>query len=283
MNPIVARYDADAADYARYWGPVLETTARRLLDYVDPFVARRGGRVRVLEVGAGTGTLLLAALKRWPSAELVATEPARGMLELARQRVSAARPGESRVEFVEGHADALPVDAGSVDLVISSFVVQLVPDRLAALREAGRVLRATGMVSYVTWLDRDSRRPFIPADEFDEAVYDLEIDEPEGTDEAHAGDVHSGRTATDELRRAGFARASATEEELIYSWTHDTYLDYKLAYDERSLMQSLSESQMKQLEKNARERLGRLKERDFQWHAPVVFARALKPQREEQA
>lgn len=277
MNSIVARYHNDAADYARYWAPVLEETARRLLDYVEPFVARRGGRVRVLEMGAGTGTLLLSALERWPWAEFVATEPAPGMLELARQKVLAARPGESRVQFLEGHADALPVAAGSVDLVISSFVLQLVPDRYAALREAGRVLRPDGMASYVTWLDRDSRRPFYPAEEFDEAVYDLEIEEPEGTDEPHAGDVRSGRTATDELRRAGFARASAIEAELIYDWTRDSYLKYKLAYDERSLMQSLSGAQRKQLEQNARERLGRLKERDFRWHAPVVFARAIRP------
>lgn len=277
LNAIVARYDADAADYARYWAPVLEQTAQRLLAYVEPFVARQDGRVRVLEVGTGTGTLLLAALDRWPRAEFVATEPARGMLDLARARLLAARPLETRVEFIEGHADALPIGADAVDLVISTFVLQLVPDRFAALREARRVLRPTGMVSYLTWLDRDSRRPFIPADEFDEAVYDLEFDEPEGADEPHAGDVRSGRTATDELRRAGFMRASATEDELVYGWTHDTYLEYKLAYDERFLLSQLSDAQRAQLEHNARDRLSRLKERDFRWHAPVVFARALKP------
>jgi ubiquinone/menaquinone biosynthesis C-methylase UbiE len=276
MNSIVARYHNDAADYARYWGPVLEETARRLLDYVEPFVARRGGRVRVLEVGAGTGTLLLAALERWPLAEFTAIEPARGMLDLARSRVLEARPGESRVVFLEGLADTLPVGDRSIDLVISSFVLQLVPDRIAALREAARVIAPTGMVSYVTWLDRDSRRPFIPAEEFDEAVYQLEVDEPEGTDEPHAGDVRSGRTATAELRRAGFVRASASEEELVYEWTRESYLDYKLAYDERALMQSLDAAQRKQLERGARERLGRLKTRDFRWHAPVVFARAVR-------
>ena len=96
--------------------------------------------------------------------------------------------------------------------MISTFVLQLVPDRIEALREALRVLAPTGMVAYLTWLDRDARQPFLPGEEFDEAVYDLEIDEPEGPDEPHAGDVVSGRTATNELRRAGFVKASAREE-----------------------------------------------------------------------
>ena len=48
-NRIVARYDADAADYHLYWGPVLEETARRLLDYVEPFVAKRGGETTPAE------------------------------------------------------------------------------------------------------------------------------------------------------------------------------------------------------------------------------------------
>jgi SAM-dependent methyltransferase len=199
------------------------------------------------------------------------------MLDLARATVQAARPGEARVEFVEGHADAVPLAAASVDLVISTFVLQLVPDRLAALREARRLLRPTGMVGYLTWLDRDSRRPFVPAEEFDEAVYDLEIDELEGADEPHAGDVRSGRTATNELRRAGFVHASAMEDELVYGWSHESYLEYKLNYDERFLMRHLSRSQRARLKRNARDRLGRLRERDFRWHAPVVFARALSP------
>jgi SAM-dependent methyltransferase len=278
-NPIVARYDTDAADYARYWAPVLEATARRLFDYLDEFVAGHDGRVRVLEVGSGTGTLLLAALEHWPRAQFVATDAAKGMLEHARSRVLAERPKETRVEFVHGPADSIDLPVASVDLVMSTFVLQLVPDRPAALAEAHRLLKPGGMVSYLTWLDRDSAKPFKPADEFDEAVYDLEIDEPEGPEETRAGDVRSARAAADELRRAGFERASAREDELTYHWTRQAYLDYKLDYDERSLMSDLSPAQRARLEKNARERLSALAPRDFKWHAPVVFARAVKPSR----
>ncbi len=281
MNAIVQRYDRDAADYERYWAPVLQSTARRLLDYVDDFVhfvERRDGRVRILEVGVGTGTLLRAALERWPAAEFTATDAAPAMAELARSRLAeGGYEAAGRVRFLNSPAEALSLPDSSVDLVISTFVLQLVPDRIAALREAHRVLAPSGMVAYLTWLDRDARGPFLPAEEFDEAVFDLDIDEPDGPDEPHAGDVHSGRTAASELRKADFVKASAREEVLEYDWTADSYLEYKLDYDERSLLDLLDDAQRAELERNARDRLARLRPHDFRWHAPVVFARAEKP------
>ena len=191
--------------------------------------------------------------------------------------LKARQRDQHRISFVTAPADALNVPNESVDLVMSTFVLQLVPDRQAALREALRVLRPGGMVAYLTWLDRDARRPFLPAEEFDEAVLDLEIDEPEGPAEPHAGDVRSGRTATNELRRAGFIDASASEATLEYVWSLNSYLSYKLAYDELALLELLTEEQRSDLERNVRDRLSRLSAREFRWHAPVVFARALKP------
>ena len=162
-------------------------------------------------------------------------------------------------------------------LLCRSFVLQLVPDRLAALTEIRRVLRPGGMLAYVTWLDRESREPFPAAEEFDEAVYDLNVEEPDDSDDSIAGDVRSPRSAADELRRAGFVRASAREETLIYEWTMESYLAYKFDYDERSLLSVLDSAQRSELERNVRERLSRLKPSDFRWHAPVVFARGFSP------
>jgi SAM-dependent methyltransferase len=283
MNAIVERYDQDAAEYERYWAPVLERTSLRLLDYVADYADARAsatGRLRIVEVGVGTGSLLRSALRRWPRAEIVATDAAAGMTELARQRVDAdpdLAADRHRVTFMTASAAELPLADGAADLVLSTFVLQLVPDRLAALREAWRVLDGGGRLAYLTWLDRDVRRPFVPAEEFDEAVFDLEIEEPELEDEPHAGDVRSGRTATGELRRAGFVNASAAEAMLEYDWSLDAYLDYKLRYDERFLMGLLDADQQAELERNARARLSRLSSSDFRWHAPVVFARADRP------
>lgn len=281
MNAIVQRYDRDAADYERHWAPVLQSTARRLLDFVDDFVhfvERRDGRVRILEVGVGTGALLRAALERWPAAEFIAADAAPAMVELARSRLAdGGYEAAGRLCLLNSPAEGLALPEASVDLVISTFVLQLVPDRVAALREAHRVLAPSGMVAYLTWLDRDAREPFRPAEEFDEAVYALDIEEPEGPEEPHAGDVHSGRTAASELRRAGFVKASAREWVLEYDWTLDSYLEYKFDYDERALVEILAAEQRAELERNVRSRLAALKPHDFRWHAPVVFARAEKP------
>lgn len=278
MNAIVERYDRNAAEYARYWAPVLEATAPRVLEGLDDVVAEMAGRPTILDVGTGTGSVAIAAARRWPEARIIASDAARGMLEVARDRVADAgfaRP--ERLTFLEGAADQLPLGDGAVDIVLSAFVLQLVPDRPAALREAHRLLRPNGMVAYVTWLDRESREPFRPMEEFDEAVFDLEIDEPDEPAGTHAGDVVSATAAASELRRAGFRRATAREDVLHYDWTPKVYLEYKLAYDERALLSTLSPADQNRLAENARRRLNRLAIDDYRWRPPIVFARARRP------
>ena len=276
MNAIVDGYSAGADEYAQYWGPVLEDTSRRLLDEVASVV--EADEFRLLDVGAGIGSLALQARERWPRAHVIASDAAAGMLAYAGQRaIAAGADDDALLSFVIGPADELPLNSQTIDVAVSSFVLQLVPDRLAALTEIRRVLRPGGALCYVTWLDRESGEPFRAAEEFDEAVYDLEIEEPEEPEEPIAGDVRSARASTDELRKAGFVRASAREETLIYEWTMESYLEYKLNYDERALLSWLSPEQAAELERNARSRLARLAPSDFRWHAPVVFARGFSP------
>jgi ubiquinone/menaquinone biosynthesis C-methylase UbiE len=276
VNAVVERYHLNARDYQRYWAPVLEATSATLIDYVEWYAGGPPpGDLTVVDVGTGTGTLARATLERWPAARVIATDAAAGMVDVAREAVGSF--GE-RISLVSGPADRLPLDDACADVVLSSFVYQLVPDRRAALREAHRLLSPGGLLAYVTWLDRDLREPFRPMEEFDEAVLALAIEEPAaGVDERCAGDVPSARAAAAQLRRAGFREVIAREDELDYHWTMDEYLEYKLAYDERPLLAELGDDQRASLEQSARERLARLPVEAFFWHPPIVFAAARRP------
>jgi ubiquinone/menaquinone biosynthesis C-methylase UbiE len=62
---------------------------------------------------------------------------------LAKAR-GAAAAGLDNVEFRQGYGEALPVEDGWADVVISNGVLNLMPDKAAALAEMARVLKPGG-------------------------------------------------------------------------------------------------------------------------------------------
>jgi arsenite methyltransferase len=98
---------------------------------------------RVVDVGSGAGIdSLIAAQMVGPGGRVIGVDMTPAMLE--RARASAATMGASNVDFREGYAEALPVEDGWADVVISNGVLNLFPDKLAGLHEMARVLRAGG-------------------------------------------------------------------------------------------------------------------------------------------
>jgi ubiquinone/menaquinone biosynthesis C-methylase UbiE len=61
-----------------------------------------------------------------------------------RARDGAAAAGLTNVVVQDGDATALPVPDGSIDVVISNGVINLVPDKQRALAELYRVVRRGG-------------------------------------------------------------------------------------------------------------------------------------------
>ncbi len=104
---------------------------------------RRG--MTVLDVGCGAGMdLLLAAGAVGPSGRAIGIEMTEPMAALARSGARAA--SLENVEVRSGDAIALPIDAESVDVVISNGVLNLVPEKETAAREMYRVLKPTGQL-----------------------------------------------------------------------------------------------------------------------------------------
>jgi SAM-dependent methyltransferase len=98
---------------------------------------------RVVDIGSGAGTdLLLAARHVGPSGRAIGIDMTAEMRDCA--RAGARECGLTHVVVLEADATSLPLDDGSVDVVISNGVLNLVPEKERAFAEIARVLRPGG-------------------------------------------------------------------------------------------------------------------------------------------
>jgi arsenite methyltransferase len=99
----------------------------------------------VLDLGSGGGIdVILSARRVGPTGTAYGLDMTDEMLALARRNASEA--GVPNVHFLKGLIEAIPLPAGSVDVVISNCVINLSTDKAAVLAEISRVLKPGGRV-----------------------------------------------------------------------------------------------------------------------------------------
>ncbi len=115
---------------------------KRLLPYRERAVGAAEGRV--LEIGIGSGLNL--PFYRPPVREVLGLEPAAGLIAMAER---ATRSASTPVTFIEGSAEAIPLDDDSIDSVVTTWTLCTIPQAAAALGEMRRVLRPGGQLLFV--------------------------------------------------------------------------------------------------------------------------------------
>lgn len=132
------------AIYDRYLGPLI----------FEPYAADLAQRVsglakgNVLEIAAGTGVVTRALARGLPAAvDIVATDLNQPMLEFAAAQLSQLRP----VAWKQADALALSFLDESFDVVVCQFGVMFFPDKVAAYKEAHRVLKPGGQFIFSVW------------------------------------------------------------------------------------------------------------------------------------
>lgn len=97
----------------------------------------------VLDLGSGAGfDCFLASERVGPAGKVIGVDMTEEMV--ARAEANASRGGYKNVEFRLGEIESLPIEDESIDLIVSNCVINLVPDKKAAFKEAHRVLRPGG-------------------------------------------------------------------------------------------------------------------------------------------
>ena len=281
-TPTTSRYDEMADGYSRFWAPVLRGAAEHVLEHLEPAMDAALVRAtatrrpaRLLDVGSGTGTLALAAIRKWNALHVTGVDPSGGMLAVARATAAATLAPEAAARFdpVVASADALPDRLGPFDAAMSSFVLQLVPSRAAVLREVRRVLAPGGTFAWVTWMRTE--RDFEP-DRIANAVLDEFGFDPPGPDN-RPGDVASPAAAALGMRRAGFREVTAWSEELAYAWDARGYLQFLTDFDEASLFGDLEPDERREIVAKILEGLERLTSEQLTLRLPIVYAMGTNP------
>ena len=280
---MAARYDLRARSYGRCWAPILAPAAIALLEMVEPVVATAPG-ARLLDAGTGSGTLALAATRRWPHVHVTGLDGSAGMLAVARAAAAAELgPDElARLALVEGSV-VDPVAAGlapaSIDIVISSFVLHLVPDRAAALGGLRSLLRPGGTLAFVVWAEE--ARPWAAEEAFDVALAETLAREglapPDPTGGPRAGPIRSAAAARAELLAAGFADVEAWERTLHYPFERTETRTLFVEYDRTAELDALPPTVQASVLAAFDAALARLPDDRFRWDAPLVAARAVRP------
>lgn len=136
-------YRRGAALYDRLAGPLWEATVgRRALARVRAEIsAQAPADATVLDLGAGTGRSTQLVLGCAQPARVVAVDASAAMLTRASRRVR-----DSRVEWVLADARSLPLPDDTFDVVVSLWLLETLPDPVAAIVEALRVLASAGTV-----------------------------------------------------------------------------------------------------------------------------------------
>ncbi|MGE5681193.1 MAG: class I SAM-dependent methyltransferase [Bacillota bacterium] len=99
-----------------------------------------------LDVGCGTGTLTKLILKSYYPSKVISIDSSDDFIKHAKNQILSPL-----VDFKVMQAQALDLNSGSIDVVVSGLVLNFVPEPLTAVSEMKRVTKPNGVVGIFLW------------------------------------------------------------------------------------------------------------------------------------
>ena len=161
MNPDESNKALDTwQSSARYWDKYRALIAQMFAPLTSGLVeeARIGIGQKVLDIGGGSGepSLTISGIVG-PTGSVTYTDPVAGMVETA--QAEAGRRGLTNIQFKQCSADDLPFADRTFDVAVSRLSAMFFADPVTAVREALRVIRNDGYVSFAVWGPKEAN-PF---------------------------------------------------------------------------------------------------------------------------
>jgi ubiquinone/menaquinone biosynthesis C-methylase UbiE len=199
-----------------FTGSIPELYQRYLVPLIfEPYALDLAQRVtktnpqNVLETAAGTGVVTRAIASVLPgSARMVVTDLNQAMLDVARSGLSQ----DTRIEWKQADALALPFGDQSFDVVACQFGVMFLPDKQQGFKEAHRVLRPGGQFLFSVW-DGIADNEF--ADVVTESLAQLFPQDPPRFLARTPHGYHDAESISADLKSAGFTKVAVDEVEYV--------------------------------------------------------------------
>jgi SAM-dependent methyltransferase len=129
------------ASYEPYVGRWSRAVAREFVPWLDVPAGRRW-----LDIGCGTGALSQTIIEIAAPGAVTGVDRSDGFVAYAREHVR-----DARARFEVGDAEALPVETGAYDVVVSGLMLNFVPRPQQSVAEMTRAARSDGVVAAYVW------------------------------------------------------------------------------------------------------------------------------------
>jgi ubiquinone/menaquinone biosynthesis C-methylase UbiE len=148
QNKVLQAWQTSAPYWDKYRALITQMFAPITTGLIEE--ARIGVGRNVLDIGGGSGepSLTISGIVG-PTGSVMYTDPAAGMVESA--QAEAGRRGLTNIQFRQCSADELPFADKTFDLAVGRLSAVFFVDPVRGIREALRVVRNDGCVSFAVW------------------------------------------------------------------------------------------------------------------------------------
>jgi SAM-dependent methyltransferase len=200
-----------------------EREARRLTDQANTLIGLLHADTRyadgstVLEAGCGVGAQTVTLARQSPGAQIISIDISEHSVRQARERCTSE--GIVNVEFEQGDLFDLRFAEHSFDHVFVCFVLEHLPDPVAALRRLLRVLRPGGTI---TVIEGDHGSAFFhPDSEAAHAAIDCQV----ALQSANGGNANIGRSLYPLLVEAGATDVMVSPRHVYVDGSRPTWIE----------------------------------------------------------